>query len=184
MTSMPAPVDDRRPITADHRKDRAMHKMITCLWFDDQAEEAADFYIGVFPNSKIRSVARYTKAGPRPEGSVMTVEFELNGSPFVGLNGGPEFTFNESISFQIPCESQDEIDHYWNKLIEDGGQESVCGWLKDKYGVSWQVFPTRLIELTTGSDRERAARVTEAMYGMRKIDLRALEAAAERQPVG
>jgi predicted 3-demethylubiquinone-9 3-methyltransferase (glyoxalase superfamily) len=148
----------------------------TCLWFDGQAEEAAKYYASIFENSKIGRIGRYTEAGPRPAGSVMTVEFELNGQKFVALNGGPEFTFNEAISFQIFCEDQDEVDYYWNKLTE-GGEEVVCGWLKDKYGVSWQVIPNGLIEMLTDADSEKAKRTTEAMFGMTKLDIAALERA-------
>jgi predicted 3-demethylubiquinone-9 3-methyltransferase (glyoxalase superfamily) len=148
----------------------------TCLWFDGQAEEAAKYYASIFENSKIGKIGRYTEAGPRPAGSVMTVEFELNGQKFVALNGGPEFTFNEAISFQIFCEDQDEVDYYWNKLTE-GGEEVVCGWLKDKYGVSWQVIPKGLIEMLTDADPEKAKRTTEAMFGMSKLDIAALERA-------
>jgi predicted 3-demethylubiquinone-9 3-methyltransferase (glyoxalase superfamily) len=145
----------------------------TCLWFDGQAEEAANYYCSIFENSRIGRVGRYTEAGPGPAGSVLAVEFELNGQKFVGLNGGPEFTFNEAISFQIYCESQDEIDYYWSKLTEDG-EESVCGWLKDKYGVSWQVIPAGLIDWIGDPDPEKARRTTEAMYQMRKLDIAAL----------
>jgi predicted 3-demethylubiquinone-9 3-methyltransferase (glyoxalase superfamily) len=149
------------------------HGFTTCLWFDGQAEEAADYYCSIFENSRIGRVGRYTEAGPGPAGSVLAVEFELNGQKFVGLNGGPEFTFNEAISFQIYCESQDEIDYYWSKLTEDG-EESVCGWLKDKYGVSWQVIPAGLIDWIGDPDPEKARRTTEAMYQMRKLDIAAL----------
>jgi predicted 3-demethylubiquinone-9 3-methyltransferase (glyoxalase superfamily) len=148
----------------------------TCLWFDGQAEEAADYYCSIFENSTIGRVGQYTEAGPGPAGSVLAVEFELNGQKFVGLNGGPEFTFNEAISFQIYCESQDEIDYYWSKLTEEG-EESVCGWLKDKYGVSWQVIPAGLIDMIGDPDPEKAKRTTEAMLQMRKFDIAALEKA-------
>jgi predicted 3-demethylubiquinone-9 3-methyltransferase (glyoxalase superfamily) len=148
----------------------------TCLWFDGQAEEAANHYTSIFKNSKIGRIGRYTEAGPGPAGSVMAVEFELNGQRFVGLNGGPEFKFNEAISFQIYCEDQDEVDYYWSKLTE-GGEESICGWLKDKYGVSWQVIPAGLTEMLGDPDQEKAKRTAEAMFGMRKLDIAALEAA-------
>jgi predicted 3-demethylubiquinone-9 3-methyltransferase (glyoxalase superfamily) len=148
----------------------------TCLWFDTQAEEAANFYLSVFKDSKLGRIGRYTDAGPRPAGSVMVVEFELNGQKFVGLNGGPEFTFNESISFQIPCTNQDEVDYYWNKLTE-GGQEGPCGWLKDKYGVSWQVVPTTVIDLISDPDPEKATRATKAMFTMNKLDIAAIQKA-------
>ena len=145
----------------------------TCLWFDGQAEEAANHYMSIFKNSKLGRVGRYTEAGPAPAGSVMAVEFELNGQKFVGLNGGPEFTFNEAISFQVYCKDQDEVDYYWSKLSE-GGEESVCGWLKDKYGVSWQVIPEGLIEMLDDADPEKAKRTAEALYAMKKLDIAAL----------
>jgi predicted 3-demethylubiquinone-9 3-methyltransferase (glyoxalase superfamily) len=148
----------------------------TCLWFDDQAEEAASYYTSIFKNSKLGRVSRYTEAGPRPAGSVLTVEFELNGQKFVGLNGGPEFTFNEAISFQIHCEDQEEVDYYWDKLSEEG-EPGVCGWLKDKYGVSWQVIPARLLDMITDPDQEKARRTTEALLAMTKLDIAALEKA-------
>ena len=148
----------------------------TCLWFDEQAEEAANYYASIFENSKVGKISYYTEAGPRPAGSVLTVEFELNGQKFVALNGGPDFTFNEAISFQIFCEGQDEVDYYWSKLTE-GGEEVQCGWLKDKYGVAWQVIPKGLIEMLTDSDPEKAKRTTEAMFAMTKLDISALERA-------
>jgi predicted 3-demethylubiquinone-9 3-methyltransferase (glyoxalase superfamily) len=148
-----------------------------CLWFDTEAEEAANFYTSVFPGSKIGKVTRYGSAGPRPEGMVMTVSFELNGREFVALNGGPDFTFSEAISFQVSCESQEEVDHYWSKLAE-GGEEGPCGWLKDRFGLSWQIIPKRLPELLTDSDREKAQRVMAAMLEMKKIDVAELERAA------
>lgn len=149
----------------------------TCLWFDDQAEEAAHYYVSVFKNSRIGRVTRYTEAGPGPAGSVLTVDFVVNGQRFVALNGGPQFTFNEAVSFQIHCANQEEIDHYWARLTEDGGEPGPCGWLKDKYGVSWQVVPDRLLEMLSGPDAERAARVTRAMHTMSKLDIAALEKA-------
>jgi predicted 3-demethylubiquinone-9 3-methyltransferase (glyoxalase superfamily) len=148
----------------------------TCLWFDGQAEEAADHYTSIFENSKLGRVGRYTEAGPGPAGSVLAVEFELNGQKFVALNGGPEFTFNEAISFQIYCDDQDAVDYYWSQLSE-GGEEGPCGWLKDKYGVSWQVIPSGLIEMVSDPDPEKARRATEAMLAMRKLDIAALEKA-------
>jgi predicted 3-demethylubiquinone-9 3-methyltransferase (glyoxalase superfamily) len=148
----------------------------TCLWFDGQAEEAADHYASIFENSRIGSVDRYTEAGLGRTGSVMTVEFELNGQKFVGLNGGPEFKFNEAVSFQIHCDDQDEVDYYWSKLSE-GGEKGPCGWLKDKYGVSWQVIPRVLFDLIRDPDPEKAARATEAMLSMSKLDIAALEKA-------
>ncbi|WP_067807528.1 VOC family protein [Actinomadura formosensis] len=150
---------------------------ITCLWFDGQAEEAANHYVSIFKDAGISGVHRVNDAGPGKPGTVMTVEFELNGQRFVGLNGGPEFTFNEAISFQIPCADQDEVDYYWTRLTEDGGQESECGWLKDKFGVSWQVVPTALFELIGDPDPEKAARATKAMLSMRKLDIAELRRA-------
>jgi predicted 3-demethylubiquinone-9 3-methyltransferase (glyoxalase superfamily) len=155
-----------------------MHQNITpCLWFDTEGEEAAHFYTSVFPNSKILDVARYGSAGPRPEGTVMTVDFELDGQEFVALNGGPEFTFNEAISFQVSCESQEEVDRYWSALSE-GGEEGPCGWLKDRFGVSWQIIPTALLRLLGDPDREKSQRVMQAMLQMKKLDIADLERAA------
>jgi predicted 3-demethylubiquinone-9 3-methyltransferase (glyoxalase superfamily) len=148
----------------------------TCLWFDGQAEEAANVYTSIFENSKLGRISRYTEAGPGPAGSVLAVEFELNGQKFVALNGGPQFTFNEAISFQIFCDDQDEVDHYWSKLSE-GGAEAACGWLKDRYGVSWQVIPTGLIEMISDPDPEKAKRTTEVMLTMTKLDIGALRKA-------
>ncbi|SCL33703.1 Glyoxalase superfamily enzyme, possibly 3-demethylubiquinone-9 3-methyltransferase [Micromonospora rhizosphaerae] len=156
-------------------------KITPNLWFDTQAEEAANFYISVFDNSRIVNVTRYTEAGPRPAGMVMTVEFELAGQRFVGINGGPEFTFTEAVSFQINCETQDEIDYYWERLSE-GGQEGPCGWLKDRYGLSWQVVPTGMEEMLNDPDPERARRAMQAMLGMGKIDIAALRSAADGVP--
>ncbi|MGX1267674.1 VOC family protein [Streptomyces phaeoluteigriseus] len=149
----------------------------TCLWFDGQAEEAAHYYVSIFTNSSVGNVTRYTEAGPGPAGSVVTVEFTVNGQKFVGLNGGPQFTFNEAISFQIDCADQAEVDHYWNKLIDGGGEPGPCGWLKDKYGLSWQVVPTELTEMITDPDQEKAARAMKAMLSMGKLDLAALREA-------
>jgi len=148
----------------------------TCLWFDGQAEEAAGYYVSIFPDSKLGDVGRYTEAGPGEPGSVIAASFEINGQKFLGLNGGPQFTFDESISFQIFCEGQDEVDYYWEKLT-DGGSEGQCGWLKDRYGVSWQVIPKGLVEMLGDPDRVRAARATEAMLQMRKLDIGELEKA-------
>jgi predicted 3-demethylubiquinone-9 3-methyltransferase (glyoxalase superfamily) len=156
-------------------------KIIPNLWFDTEAEEAASFYTSVFKNSRIVTVARYTEAGPRPAGTVMTVEFELDGQRFVGINGGPEFTFDEAVSFQITCEDQAEVDYYWDRLSE-GGVESQCGWLKDKYGLSWQVVPTGMEEIFTDPDPERARRAMEAMFKMSKLDIAALRSAADGVP--
>jgi len=154
-----------------------MPKISTFLWFDTQAEEAANFYVSVFPNSKIGKIARYGDAGPGPAGSVMTIGFELDGRPFSGLNGGPHFKFTEAISLVVECKDQAEVDHYWSKLTE-GGSEVQCGWLKDKYGLSWQIVPTRLLELAADPDKARSNRAMAAMMKMVKIDIAALEAAA------
>ena len=148
----------------------------TCLWFDGQAEAAANHYTSIFENSQLGRVGRYTEAGPGPAGSVLAVAFELNGQKFVALNGGPQFTFNEAISFQIHCQDQDEVDYYWSKLSE-GGEEVACGWLKDKYGVSWQVIPTVLIDMISDPDPEKAKRASEAMFTMKKIDIAAIRKA-------
>ncbi len=155
-----------------------MPKLTPCLWFDTEGEEAAQLYTSIFPNSKIVDVSRYGSAGPRPEGTVMTVDFELDGQPFLALNGGPDFTFSEAVSFQVSCESQEEVDHYWSKLSE-GGEEGPCGWLKDRFGLSWQIVPKRLPELLSDPDRERSQRVMAAMLEMKKIDIADLERAAE-----
>jgi predicted 3-demethylubiquinone-9 3-methyltransferase (glyoxalase superfamily) len=153
-----------------------MPTMTPCLWFDTEGEDVACFYTSVFPNSRIVEVARFGEAGPREAGTVMTVSFELDGRPFTALNGGPEFTFSEAVSFQIECADQAEVDHYWETLSE-GGEQGPCGWLKDRFGLSWQVVPTRLYELLRDPDTERAQRVMRAMLGMRKIEIAALEAA-------
>ena len=154
-----------------------MDQITPCLWFDTEGEEAAKFYTSIFPNSKIVDVAHYGEAGPRPAGTVMAVSFELNGQKFVALNGGPQFTFSEAISFQVGCEDQAEVDRFWNKLTE-GGEEGQCGWLKDKFGLSWQIFPKALPKLLGDPDREKAQRAMAAMLKMKKIDLGALEQAA------
>jgi len=158
-------------------------RIVPSLWFDTQAEEAAEFYCSVFTNARVLSVSRYGEAGPGEPGSVMTVEWELDGMRFVGINGGPEFTFDEAVSFQISCEDQAEVDHYWERLT-DGGEESQCGWLKDRYGVSWQVVPKGMDEVFSDSDPERAKRAMEAMLKMRKLDLGALRAAADGVTAG
>ena len=155
-----------------------MQRITPCLWFDTQAEQAATFYTSVFGSSRILDVARYGEAGPGQEGSVMTVRFELDGQEFVALNGGPHFTFNEAISFQVSCTGQDEVDHYWDRLSE-GGQESQCGWLKDRYGVSWQIIPTRLSELLGDPNPERSQGAMRAMLQMKKIEIATLEQAAD-----
>src|SRR3954451_2354299 len=159
-----------------------MQQRITpSLWFDTEAEEAADFYCSVFKNARIVSVARYTEAGPRDAGSVMTVEWEVGGQRFIGINGGTQFTFSEAVSFQINCADQDDVDYYWEKLT-DGGSEGPCGWCKDKFGLSWQVVPKEALALFTDEDTERAARAMKAMFGMKKLDLEALKQAAEGVP--
>jgi predicted 3-demethylubiquinone-9 3-methyltransferase (glyoxalase superfamily) len=148
-----------------------------CLWFDTEGEDAAKLYTSVFPNSKILEVARYGSAGPRDEDTVMTVTFELDGQKFVALNGGPDFKFNEAVSFQIHCRDQAEVDHYWEKLGE-GGEPGPCGWLKDRFGLSWQVVPNRLMELLSDPDREKSQRVMASMLEMGKIEIDELERAA------
>ena len=158
-----------------------MSKITPCLWFDTEGEQAAELYTSVFPNSRILDVARYGEAGPRDAGTVMTVSFELDGQKFVALNGGPGYSFTEAISFQIDCASQEEVDHYWSRLSE-GGEEGPCGWLKDRYGLSWQVVPQRLQELLADPDRERSQRAMAAMLKMGKLDIAALEAAADGVP--
>ena len=162
----------------------SIRKIAPCLWFDSQAEEAAKFYVGIFKNSKLGRIARYSDAGKeahrRPAGSVMTVEFELEGQPFTALNGGPVFSFNEAISFQIDCDTQEEVDYYWAKLSAGGDPKAQqCGWLKDKLGLSWQVVPRLLTELMTDPDRGKADRAMEAMLQMKKIDIAELKRATE-----
>ena len=154
-----------------------MQKITPCLWFDTQGEDAARFYTSVFPNSRIVEVTRYGSAGPRREGLVMTVTFELDGQTFTALNGGPDFTFDEAISFEVSCESQEEVDSYWSTLSE-GGEEGPCGWLKDRFGVSWKIIPTVLPRLLADPDQEKAQRVMAAMLKMRKIEIDELERAA------
>ena len=160
-----------------------MQKITAMLWFDTQAEEAARFYVSIFDDSKLGTITHYGAAGAeasgRPKGSVMTVEFEIEGQKFVGLNGGPQFKFSEAISFVVNCKNQKEIDELWAKLTAGGGQPSVCGWLKDKFGLSWQIVPARFWELMEG-DPARGERVMAALMQMTKIDLEALEKAAER----
>lgn len=156
-----------------------MPTLVTNLWFDTQAEEAAAFYVSVFPRSEITRVTRFSEAGPGPAGSVVTVDFTLDGHPFTAINGGPAFTFDEAVSVLVECADQDEVDRYWAALIDGGGQESQCGWLKDRFGFSWQVCPTELIELLDDPDPDRAARATRAMLGMGRIDIAAVRAAAD-----
>jgi len=154
-------------------------KITPFLWYDNQAEEAANFYVSIFKNSRVLGVTRYGKSGPGPEGSVLTAAFELEGQKFTALNGGPRFTFNESVSFVVNCETQEEIDYFWEKLSSDGGQESQCGWLKDKFGLSWQVVPTILPELITSKDAKKSERVMQALMQMKKLDLAKLKQAGE-----
>lgn len=159
-----------------------MEKITPCLWFDDNAEEAAKFYTSVFKNSKIGKILRYGKEGyeihGRPAGTVLTVEFELNGQTFTALNGGPVFKFNEAISFQVHCKSQNEVDYYWEKLSEGGDKKAQqCGWLKDRYGVSWQIVATVLVEMLQDKDTEKSERVMKALLQMHKIDIQALKQA-------
>lgn len=163
-----------------------MHRITPNLWFENQAEEAANFYVSVFKNSKIGRILRYTEEGfeihKMPAGTVMTIEFTLDGQDFVGLNGGPVFKFNEAVSFIINCENQEEVDHYWNKLTEGGDPASqVCGWLKDKFGVSWQVVPTILSKMIADPDKAKANRAMHAMLQMKKLDIATLEKAYNGQ---
>jgi len=157
-------------------------RITPCLWFDDQAEDAATYYMGIFPNSHITAIARYGEAGKevhgRPAGSVMTVAFELDGQAFTALNGGPVFQFTEAVSLQVDCKTQDEVDHYWNRLSAGGDASAQqCGWLKDKYGLSWQIVPEVLPELLRDPDRAKSGRVTTAMMQMKKLDIAALKEA-------
>lgn len=163
-----------------------MQKISPCLWFDDQGEEAAKFYTSIFKDSKIGDVTRYGKEGyeihGREEGTVMTVEFEIEGQKFLALNGGPIFKFNEAISFQVYCETQEEVDYYWKKLSEGGDEKAQqCGWLKDKYGVSWQIVPTILIKMLKDKDSEKSQRVMKAMLQMHKLDISTLKKAYEEK---
>jgi predicted 3-demethylubiquinone-9 3-methyltransferase (glyoxalase superfamily) len=159
-----------------------MIKITPCLWFDSEAEDAARFYTGIFRNSKITSITRYGEAGRevhgQPAGKVLVVAFELDGQPFTALNGGPQFKFNEAVSLQIPCANQEEIDYYWDKLTAGGdARAQQCGWLKDRYGLSWQVFPAALMDMLQDRDRKKADRAMQAMMEMKKMDLKALERA-------
>ena len=158
-------------------------KITPNLWFDTEAAVAASFYISIFKNSRIVNVTHYGEAGPRDAGLVMTVEFELDGQRFVGINGGPEFTFDEAVSFEVSCETQDEIDYFWERL-SDGGEEGPCGWLKDRFGVSWQVTPTGMEEILNDPDPQRAQRAMTAMLQMGKLDIAALRAAADGDQTG
>jgi predicted 3-demethylubiquinone-9 3-methyltransferase (glyoxalase superfamily) len=161
------------------REVSVMQQITPCLWFDTEAEEAATFWTSLFPDSRITEVSRYGPGGMREEGSAMLVAFELMGRPFTALNGGPEFTVDEAVSFQVPCDSQEEADRYWAALTADGGEESQCGWLKDRFGVSWQVVPTELYGLIGDPDPERARRATQAMLRMQRIDLAEIRRAAD-----
>jgi predicted 3-demethylubiquinone-9 3-methyltransferase (glyoxalase superfamily) len=157
-----------------------MQKITPCLWFDSNAEEAVNFYASIFKNSKIGKTSRYGEAGyeihGKPAGTVLTIEFELNGQAFTALNGGPIFKFNEAISFQVSCESQEEVDYYWEKLSEGGDEKAQqCGWLKDKYGLSWQIVPTALGKMLTDNDTNKTDRVMTALLKMKKIDIKTLE---------
>ncbi|WP_309085098.1 VOC family protein [Chelativorans sp.] len=157
-----------------------METITPCLWFDSEGEEAARFYVSIFKNSEIGAISRYGKEGQeihgKPEGAVMTVAFTLNGQPFTALNGGPHFKFNEAISLQVPCETQEEVDYYWSRLVE-GGEEGPCGWLKDRFGVSWQIIPTVLPKMLNDPDQAKSQRVTKAFLQMKKFDIAALERA-------
>jgi len=163
----------------DKEKTVPSQKITPFLWFDRQAEEAANFYVSVFPNSKIVKVVRYGAGGPGPAGSVMTVQFQLDGQSITALNGGPIYKFTEAISFVVQCQTQDEVDTYWEKL-SSGGTEIQCGWLKDKFGLTWQIVPTILPELLSSPDPEQAKRVIQAMMPMKKLDIRALQQAAAK----
>ena len=158
-----------------------MKAITPCLWFDGKAEEAARFYVSIFRNSKISYISHYTEEGQevhgQKPGTVLVAAFEINGQPYTAMNGGPQFQFNEAISLQVPCDSQEEIDHYWDQLLADGGSPVACGWLKDKYGVSWQVFPREMMDMLMDPDREKAGRAMTAMMGMKKMDLAALRKA-------
>jgi predicted 3-demethylubiquinone-9 3-methyltransferase (glyoxalase superfamily) len=156
-----------------------MPRITPNLWFDTEAEEAAKFYCSVFPNSEITTVSHYTEAGPGVAGEVLTVTFLLDGQEYTGINGGPQFTFDEAVSLEIKCADQAEVDYYWERLIADGGEESMCGWLRDKYGLSWQVVPAELYDLITDPDKERVNRAMRAMLQMRKIDIAVMKAAAD-----
>ena len=156
-----------------------MPRITPNLWFDTEGLGAAEFYVSVFPNSEITAVTHYTEAGPRPEGTVLTVEFVLDGQQFTAINGGPEFTFDEAVSMLVNCTDQKEIDYYWDKLSE-GGEEGQCGWLKDKFGLSWQVVPAGMAEMLNDPDTGRATRGMQAVLGMKKLDIAAIESAANQ----
>jgi predicted 3-demethylubiquinone-9 3-methyltransferase (glyoxalase superfamily) len=167
------------PMCGQKREESAMTQPIApCLWFDNNAEEAVDFYVSVFKDSRVLHVDRFTTEGPDPDAPVMFIEFQINGQPFQAINGGPQFTFTEAISFSIECADQAEVDYYWNALT-DGGEPGECGWLKDKFGVSWQVVPRVLTDLLRDADRERAGQVMRRMLQMTKLDVAELQAAYE-----
>jgi predicted 3-demethylubiquinone-9 3-methyltransferase (glyoxalase superfamily) len=165
-------------LSKDERPESRKQKITTFLWFDNNAEEAANYYTSIFKNSRILKVARYPQGSPGPEGGVMTVDFELDGQNFIALNGGPHFKFTEAISLLVHCNTQEEIDYYWEKFLADGGQESQCGWLKDKYGLSWQIAPDMLLKFWSDGDPKQAERVMQAMMGMKKLIIEDLEQAA------
>jgi predicted 3-demethylubiquinone-9 3-methyltransferase (glyoxalase superfamily) len=158
----------------------SVQKITPFLWFDNQAEEAMNFYVSIFKNSKVLGVTRYGEAGPGPKGTVMTARFQLEGQEFVALNGGPHFKFTEAISFVVNCETQKEVDEYWEKLLADGGKTQQCGWLKDKFGLSWQIVPTVLVEMLQEKDPEKSQRVMQVMMQMVKIDIQGLKQAYEQ----
>lgn len=158
-----------------------MQKITPCLWFDGQAEEAANFYVSLFENSKILDKTYYSEAGPGPAGSVLTVTFELDGQEYVALNGGPEFKFTEAVSFTVNCKDQAEVDAFWDKLTKDGGEEVQCGWLRDKFGLSWQIVPAEFQEMLKTADAGTSARMMQAMFKMKKLDLATLKAAAAKK---
>jgi len=167
------------PSTTDYQESDMSSKITTCLWFDTDGEEAAEFYCSVIPGSRVLDVTRYGEGGPREAGTAMTVSFELDGKPYVALNGGPQYQFSEAVSLQVSCADQDEVDHYWDVLSE-GGEEGPCGWLKDRYGFSWQIVPAALPELLGDPDPGRSQRAMEAMMAMKKIDIAAIREAADR----
>jgi len=173
------PTQAAAPSRTDRTQPRTQ-KITTFLWFDNNAEEAANFYVSIFKNSKILNTARYGEVGPGPKGSVMTIEFQLDGQEYTALNGGPHFKFTEAISLVIHCQTQEEVDYFWEKL-SDGGQKVECGWLKDKFGLSWQVVPDILLELIQDADSQKSQRVMKAMMKMKKLDIKGLKEAAEGQ---
>ncbi len=173
------PTQAAAPSRTDRTQPRTQ-KITTFLWFDNNAEEAANFYVSIFKNSKILNTARYGEVGPGPKGSVMTIEFQLDGQEYTALNGGPHFKFTEAISLVIHCHTQEEVDYFWEKLSE-GGQKVECGWLKDKFGLSWQVVPDILLELIQDADSQKSQRVMKAMMKMKKLDIKGLKEAAEGQ---